>query len=318
MESSPKSSPRTIVQFLKAAAEFLARHQIPSPRLDAEVLLAFLLNLDRVQLYTQFDRPLSGDEIDQYRSLLQRRMRREPVAYLTGKKDFFGYEIRVNSSVLIPRPETERMVEFVLAWYEALDKSWRHTRIADIGTGSGCLPVAILQEIGTPEKFWLVDISTDALDTARKNLELYRLPVDGSIQMIEGDLFADIPEHSLDLILSNPPYIGIQEKSVLQPEVLHFEPVQALFAGEKGTDVLVRLLADGKKFLNDQGLMILEIGPNMSSFLQGEAQRHQWNFYRIVKDDSGKDRFLIAGAREWKEEDDEWIEKRVETLATTA
>lgn len=283
----------TVLELLRLATGYLEGKGVARPRLDAEVLLAHVLQTERIMLYVHHDRPLQPDEVAAYRTLIIRRGRREPVAYLTGEKEFYGRPFRVDPAVLIPRPETEHLIETALAFAaggQAL-RGW------DVGTGSGILAVTLAHEL--PESQWIAtDLSSGALAVARANAE--RHGVAGRIRFVEGDLFAGYePQDSWDLIVSNPPYLTAQEMAALAPEV-RCEPSLALDGGPDGLAVIRRLIQDGWRFLRPGGLLAFEIGAGQEEACRRlVAETGRYEAVQVTRDHAGHPRVvscLRAGA----------------------
>ena len=248
----------SVLKLLRWATAYFTEKGIDSPRLDAELLLAHVLGMDRVGVYVNHDRPLSGAELDRLRPLVKRRGQREPLQYLTGTTEFWSLPFVVSPDVLIPRPDTEVLVE------EALRRAGEHGRLLDIGTGSGVLAISLAHELPG----WQVaalDISQAALDVARRNAETNG--VAGRIDFLRGDL-AELPGGGYDLLIANPPYVGESEWAQLMPEVRSHEPRQALLAGEAGLACYRQLAAQAGDTLQPGGWLLVEIG-----FRQAEAVR---------------------------------------------
>jgi release factor glutamine methyltransferase len=233
---------------------------VASARLDAELLAARAFSRTRVELYTHFDQPLGDPELAAYRGLVQRRMAGESVAYILGRKEFWSLDLEVDARVLVPRPDTETLVEQALEWLKAMPASERALRVADIGTGSGALALALKKERPGDEVF-AVDISTDALDVARGNASRLGLEV----TFLQGDLVS--PLAGLDrfnMIASNPPYIPSQDIAGLSPEVRR-EPILALDGGEDGLSLVRRLASDARNVLSPGGALAMEIGAGQAA-----------------------------------------------------
>ncbi len=215
-----------IVDLLKTVSEFLDEKGIENPRLNAELLLGKVLNLNRVNLYVQFERPLSRQELDEYRELVRRRAQHEPLQYLLGETEFMGLPFKVRSGVLIPRPETEILVEETLKLKDALEKP--EPLIVDVGSGTGCIAIS-LAKYWPESKIYATDISQTALELIRENADLNR--VTGNIRIIEHDIFTqwdvNLPQ-AMDILISNPPYITLREMDRLPEEIRRFEPGMAL------------------------------------------------------------------------------------------
>lgn len=245
------NEPRTAREMLARGHEFLAQRGVEAPRREAELLVAHALGLGRLQLYLSLDRPLEQDEIVRGRELLTRRGKREPTAYLTGKREFYGREFHVGPGVLVPRPESELLVDRARALLAACPAP----RIADVGTGSGCLALTLALELPT-SRIQAVDVSARALEQARANAA--RLGAE--VEFTQGDGLTPLAGH-FDLILSNPPYVDPAERAALAPEVREHEPPEALFAPVGDNDHWVRrLLAEAPPFLTGGGYLLVELG----------------------------------------------------------
>jgi len=278
------------MELIRCTADFLAKKQIASPRLDAELLLAYLLGVERIQLYMQFDRPLSSQELSQYRQLVRRRAAREPVAYISGEKEFWSLKFKVTPQVLIPRPETEVLLETALPLCRKLPQPL----ILDLGTGSGNLAISLAKELGQAQ-LAASDLSAEALDVARENAQAHG--VAECINWYCGDLFnclGDI-KGQVDLLVSNPPYVAEDELAQLQPEVRNFEPRQALAAGSDGLDVFRKIAAQAGDWLKPRGFLCTEIGAGQADAVSKLLQT-SGDFSRIgvIKDYAGLDRVVSA------------------------
>lgn len=269
---------------------------VPSAPLAAELLLLHLLGRDRAWLYAHPEHALSSDELAQYENLLKRRADGVPVQYLTGTQEFWGLTFEVNPSVLIPRPETEHLIEVALERLSG--RRDEPLRIADVGTGSGCIAVALAREFPQAQ-IVAAEISADALEVARRNAA--RHAVSHRIGFVQTDLLqsylnADTAsERQFDLIVSNPPYVGRAEQPSLQREVVAHEPHQALFAGEHGLDVYPRLIAQAAKLLRPGGLLVVELGyglaEQVAAIISTDAA---WTRMSITNDLAGIPRVLAA------------------------
>jgi release factor glutamine methyltransferase len=240
---------------------------LASPRLDAEVLLAHVLGIDRVRLYMDMDRPLTAAELAGVRALVVRRRQREPVAYLTGQREFYRRAFEVSPAVLIPRPDTESLVERALTLF-AVDAP---ARVLDLCTGSGAIAVSLAAERPLFQVD-ATDISAEALAVARRNAQ--RHAVADRVAFQQGDLFDALPEpQRYDLIVANPPYIGAAELPELAPELQH-EPQLALLAGRDGLDVLQRLCAAVSDWIAPGAVILFEVGAGQAD-LVADALRSQ-------------------------------------------
>ncbi|HEX8195047.1 MAG TPA: peptide chain release factor N(5)-glutamine methyltransferase [Pyrinomonadaceae bacterium] len=273
-----------IADALRRAAEFLKENA--DARRDAALLLGFVLNRERAFLIANDDRDLSYEEIELFFELIERRASGEPIQYITGRQEFFGLEFEVNENVLIPRPETEILVEAAIEILREKENPY----FCDVGTGSGCIPISILANLENA-KAVAVDISSGALAVARKNAEKHR--VAERIEFYESDVFAVFQNPKFDLIVSNPPYIPNKDLPVLPREVREHEPHAALFGGAVGTEIVERLLTDAPQFLIENGYLMFEIG-----FAQGEAVKaiidgKMWRLIEIKDDLAGIPRIVI-------------------------
>lgn len=249
----------TLLKLLDWTTEFFSGKGIDNPRLDAQLLLANILEIDRVGLYLNFDRPLTSAELDIVRPLVKRRGQREPLQYLIGHTEFWSLQFEVNPAVLIPRADTEILVE------EALSRAGDQGCLLDVGTGSGAIAVSLATEL----RNWSVsglDISPEALEVAARNTDKHG--VGERVTLIQGDL-AQLPEGRYDLIVSNPPYIAHDEWDKLMPEVRDFEPRSALLAEDGGFDCYRKLTAQAMSHLNTGGWLLVEIGHRQSDVVRG-------------------------------------------------
>lgn len=285
--------PPTISLLLGKSTGFLEKKGSATPRLDAELLLAEVLGMNRVDLYVNFDRPLNGAEVDRYRKLIRRRGAGEPVAYILGRAYFRNLELKVDRRVLVPRPETEHVVEAALAWLAASDWSGAPPRVLDIGTGSGAIALAVAAE-HPGARVTGVDASADALELAAENARAAGL--DARVTFIRTDIFSDLdPVDTFDLIISNPPYIGSEEWDTLPVDVRDFEPREALDGGPGGLDHYHRIIAEAHQFLKPGGTLILEIGYRQASEVTRlliDADRY--HDLSVSKDYAGRDRVVTA------------------------
>lgn len=246
----------TLLKLLRWISGYFTEKGIGSPRLDAELLLAHQLGLDRVGLYLNYDRPLTAAELERIRPLVRRRGQREPLQYLLGSTEFWSLQLLVTPAVLVPRADTEVLVE------EALKRCAANGVMLDVGTGSGAILISLLKELPGWQGVGM-DISPAALEIARRNLVAHQLDERG--QLLAGDL-ATLPERRFELIVSNPPYIPTAQWDELMPEVRDYEPALALLGGTDGLDCYRRLTAQANACLNPDGWLLVEIGAD-----QGDA-----------------------------------------------
>ncbi|MEZ5942710.1 MAG: peptide chain release factor N(5)-glutamine methyltransferase [Planctomycetaceae bacterium] len=245
----------TVRRVLEWTIDYLKQHGSESPRLDGEILLAHARKCPRIQLYTQYDQPLSNEQRTHMRELVKRRANAEPVAYLVGHREFFSLDFLLTKDVLIPRPDTETLV------MAALDVIKQHpqSRVLDLCTGSGCIAVSLA--VNAPKaKLTAVELSPPAAEVARKNIA--RHGVSERVELLTGDLFAPVPAGSkFDVIVSNPPYITSEEMQQLDPDVRLHEPHLALEAGADGLDVIRRIVDQSRQFLTPGGSLLIELDP---------------------------------------------------------
>lgn len=249
----------TIYQALEQATQFLLQTDQADARLDAQVLLSHTLHVERNFLYAYPEHILTSEQEQQYQSLLERRSRGEPVAYLIGHKEFYGLDFQVDKRVLIPRPETELLVEAALNACRKMLDAGRTPIVADIGTGSGAIPVTLAVLEPRLPYLYACDISTDALDVAYLNCQHHH--VEDRVRLLQGDLLAPLPE-PVDILTANLPYVGTDELEELPPDVRDYEPHLALFSGPLGLDLMLRFFQQLKhsQKLKEDALLLLEIG----------------------------------------------------------
>lgn len=285
--------PWTILKLLKWTTQFFTKKNLPSPRLDAELLLSHALGLERIMLYAHFDQPLEGNELDFFRSLVKRRCAHEPIAYLTGSKGFWHIELKTDQRALIPRPDTETLVELAL---KHIPEDHSDTvRMMDVGTGTGAVALAMAHDCDHLHVL-ATDVSKDALTLAAENAKALKL--EARVRFVQSDLFASIPEgwDQLDLIVSNPPYIGTRERGDIEPNVLHFEPEEALFSGEDGLDLIKRLVPKALLHLKPKGFLFCEIGHNQGPEVKRIFEEAGFAHVRVARDLGDRPR-VVYGAR---------------------
>jgi release factor glutamine methyltransferase len=273
-----------IADALRRAAEFLKENA--DARRDAALLLGFVLNRERAFLIANDDRDLIDEEIERFFELIERRAADEPIQYITGRQEFFGLVFEVNEDVLIPRPETEILVEAAIEVLREKENPY----FCDVGTGSGCIPISILANLENA-KAVAVDISSDALAVARKNAEKHR--VSERIEFYESDVFAVFQNPKFDLIVSNPPYIPNKDLPDLPREVREHEPHAALFGGDAGTEIITQLLMDAPKFLIENSYLMFEIGFAQSDEVRAMVDLNVWQLREILPDLQGIPRIVV-------------------------
>ncbi len=273
---------------LNTAIQRLTSAQVPSPRMNAELLLMFTLGRDRAYLYGHPEHALSSEEHSRYDDALAQRSRGIPAQYITGHQEFWGMDLIVTPAVLIPRPETEHVIETLLACV-GRTLSAAKLRIIDVGTGSGCIALALAKELPQAE-IDATDISAEALEIARANAS--RLQFESRIRFHEGDLLAEMERNAFDFVVSNPPYVGESEEDSVQLEVRKFEPRHAVFAGPTGLEVIERLIPQAHEVLKPGGWLVIEISGTIAA--QVQELLASWNNVEITNDLQGIPRVAAA------------------------
>ncbi len=283
----------SVVDLLDWTTGYFQQHGIPNPRLDAEVLLGHLLKKSRLQLYLHFEMPVFQEHLTPFRELIKKRIAHTPVSYLTNRKEFMSLDFYVDERVLIPRPETEQLVETILT-----AETENFQRLLELGTGSGVIATSLAVQHAEWE-IVATDISEPALAVARKNAEIHACTA--QIKFLSGDLFEPVAaicangDAQFDWIVCNPPYIKNTERDTLRPDVRDHEPEIALFAGDDGLDVIRRLIAEAPKYLAPTGKLILEIGATQANTIQTLLEAESaYATYELFKDYAGKERIVLA------------------------
>jgi len=281
----------TIKKLLDWTTSYFEEFHIDSPRLTSEILLAKTLGLRRLDLYLQHDRPLEKQELADFKVLIKRRAAREPVAYITGEKGFFNDRFSVGKGVLIPRPDTEVLVETAMAFLKEPQWLEKQARVIELGVGSGAIIVS-LANLFPEHLYWGSDLSVQALKTASANA---RVIGDVPIAFFRGFWMAAVtPGAGFDLILSNPPYIPRRDIDTLEPEIKDHEPVLALDGGPDGLDAIRIILAQAGDRLNSGGRAILEMGFDQKAGMTELANTFPWiSHLEFVKDLAGHDRLAV-------------------------
>jgi release factor glutamine methyltransferase len=262
---------RTVGEVLQASARWLQERGGESPRVDSQVLLAHVLGVSRMELLVQMDRPLSEPERAPLRDLLRRRAQGEPVAYLLGRRGFWSLELEVTPAVLIPRPETETLVEAVVRGFAG--RRTEPLRVVDVGTGSGAIGLALAMEFPAAQVVGM-DVSADALEVARRNATACGLG--DRFHTVRGDLLEPLLRRGsrVDLVVSNPPYVANGDTTHLADSVRRWEPHLALFGGEDGLDVYRRLIPQAAEVLEGQGVLAMECGIHQADVLRTMVGEH--------------------------------------------
>ena len=270
---------------LTSAITRLTDASIGSPRMNAEVLLMFILDADRAYLYAHPERELTSEETTRYEQVISQRSRGVPAQYITGHQEFWGMDFIVSPAVLIPRPETEQLIETVLPLARATEKP----RIVDVGTGSGCIALALAKELVNAE-IHATDISPDALEIAEANAARHQLG--DRIKFHDTDLLQGLLSGDFDFVVSNPPYVGQSEADQVQLEVRKFEPRNAVFAGPTGVEVIARLIPQADAALKPGGWLVMEISGTIAENVRPLLMA--WTNTRILNDLQGIPRVASA------------------------
>ena len=288
---------KKLLEVLRLAEKYLEEHGVESPRLTSERLLAAVLNIERLELYLQFDRPLEENELALFRESVRRRSGGEPLQYVLGGTDFRNITLRVGPGVLIPRPETEQLVGLVLDRMDGLCAgSTSQLRVLDLCTGSGAVALALAAE---RENLWCVmtELTSEATAWARINLNANREKLKSPVALVRADLLGALSTRNpFDIVVSNPPYVSENEMAALPMEVREHEPHCALTAGAQGLDIVSRIVDEAAGYLRSGGLLAMEIGETQQSgieeFLLGLAPG-TYGKPEFHHDLAGKTRFVI-------------------------
>jgi release factor glutamine methyltransferase len=275
----------TVRELLGPARDYLDGKGVPSARLDAEYLIAHVLGIERLELYLDHDRPLEPAEVARLRELVRRRGRREPLAYVLGSWGFYGLELRCDARALVPRPETEVLVERSLALLAGSDAP----RVVDVGTGTGAIALALAARLPAAS-VTAVDISPDALALAAENAALNDL--EDRVELLEGDLLAPVAGRRFDLVASNPPYVAPGQE--VDAEVAGYEPALAVYAEDGGRAILDRLAADARASLAPGGHLIAEVADGLAPWLVARVTELGYEDAEVTRDLRGVERVVAA------------------------
>lgn len=277
---------KTILEIITLSADYLQKKGIPNFRRQAEDLVADALSIKRLDLYLRFEQPLSDEELERCRQYLQRRSAREPQQYIRGLVDFFDCQFRVTPAVLIPRQETEILVDTIAKTLK--DNVLEGKTLLDLCCGSGCIGISLKNRF--PElRVLLSDISPDALVVAKDNAERN----EARVEFLQGDLFTPLKEQKIDFLVCNPPYLTTKEFDDADPEVNLHEPRQALVGGDSGLEFYERLAREAKGFLNRGAKVWLELGTTQGSDVKEIFESQGWINPKVEKDWAGHDRFFF-------------------------
>jgi len=298
VDPPPPGTPWTVLRLLRWSTQYLEGKGISEVRLDVEHLLAHALKMGRLDLYLHFDRPLSEEELARFKPLFRQRAERRPLQYILGRAAFRELDLQVDERVLIPRPETEELVEAVLNRV----REWGREGLEalDVGTGSGAIALSLALE-GPFRRVTATDLSGEALSLAQENAE--RLGLVGRVRFLQGDLLQALEEGEVvDVLVSNPPYIGSSEMGSLPPEVRDWEPQMALEAEEDGLGLIWRLIEESPRVLRPGGLLALEVGAGQGRAVVDRIRaREGWEGGVVLRDLAGKDRIVLAARRQEEE-----------------
>ncbi len=279
-----------VLEAIQKSADFLGKKNVDAPRLQAELLLAHLLNMPRLKLYLNFERALTAPETDTLRELIKRRGQREPLQHIVGSTSFCGLDMTVNRHALIPRPETEMLAE--MGWNFLSTLNSQLSTALDFGTGTGCIAIALAVKCPSAQ-ITALDVSPDALALAKANAERHQ--VASRMEFLLGDGFAALSTPRLfDLIVSNPPYIASAEIATLDPEVRDFDPRGALDGGTDGLDFYRRLAKQAAAFLKLGGKIMVEFGDGQAPEIKSLFESEKWIVEAVQEDYSHRARILVA------------------------
>ncbi len=295
-----KSNDWSIIKILAWTESYFKDHSIDSPRLTAEMLLAYCLGIKRLDLYLQHDRPLQKNELSDFKALIKRRIQNEPVAYIIGEKGFFDSDFKVASGVLIPRPDTEIIVEQALKVLNTCKGDFKPKTVLELGTGSGAIIIS-LAKAAPNHLYFASDISVAALAIAKKNAEIIlSRKIKDSIVFFTGDWFSSLKkvlrfdpvfDQKFDLIISNPPYIPSRDIQNLQPEIRLFEPMLALDGGRDGFDSFRFILNKAHHYLVPGGTILLEMGFDQKEGIKNISKQYpEYQSIEFIRDLAGHNR----------------------------
>ena len=280
-----------VLRLLQWTTAYLERHGSDSPRLDAEVLLAHVLCWPRIELYARYDYQPDEEQRATFRELVRRRAAGMPVAYLVGEKEFFSLPFQVSPAVLIPRPETEFVLTALLDLVKQRGQQQERLRIADVGTGSGCLAVCAARHLPQAQ-VTAIDVSSQALQIAEENARRHQ--VAERIRFVQGNLLEPVAQERFHYVMSNPPYLTEAELAQAPVEVRQYEPAVALVAGATGTEVIAPLVEQAARCLFAQGALVCEISPMIHQRVLGLFEPELWSRVETVSDLAGHPRVVVA------------------------
>ncbi len=283
----------TIRKLLEWTTEYFKKAEIDEPLLCAQLLLSKVMKCSKVDLYLRFEETVSQSQRDEFRELVKRAYQKEPIAYILGEKEFFSLTLIVNRSVLIPRPETELLVQWVIRKIRQDFQDSSCLEILDLGTGSGCIAIALAKNLSVDVQITAIDISDDAIEIARQNCIANN--VDDKITIVKSDLFENInPDSEFDFIVSNPPYVTKDDYQNLPKHIKEYEPREALLAGADGLDVIKKIIEQSPKYLKDQGWLVFEMGYNQKEAVEKLLKEKKYENVDFEKDDYNIPRIAIG------------------------
>lgn len=279
----------TILKLIELSTDYLSKKGIDSPRTNAEYLLAHVLNCSRMDLYLKFDQPLTEEETSEYRELIKRRGQREPLQYILGTVEFYGLEFKVDRNVLIPRNETELLVEEIIKF--AKDK--KNLKVLDIGTGSGNIAISLMKNLNDIE-IDAIDISQKAIDVANYNAKTLGLDGRISFESIDINAAKTSLDKKYDIVVSNPPYISEKDYQSLEPELLNYEPKEALTDELDGLSYYNLICSKASELIIKGGRIFFELGISQSSAVNSFMEINNFKDIRIIKDYQNIDRIITG------------------------
>ena len=295
MSDNKKNKVWTIKKVLFWTSDYFKKHNIDSPKFNAEMIMSKILNLSRVKLYLHYDEVLPAKKLAQIKKFIKKRADHYPLQYLLGETEFYGHKIYVNEGVLIPRPETEVLVDAVVTYLKNSDK--RNCNILDLGTGTGVIPISIhkyFEDKDCDINFTVTDVLSASLKNAERNFQKYDM---NNVKLIESDLLEKV-DAIFDIITSNPPYIAEEDWDDLPLVIKDHEPKQALLAGERGLKYYKSILSKSRDYLKDDARVFLEIGAEQAEYVMQLADKHSFEVLGINKDFNDRDRVMILKMKE--------------------
>ncbi|MGM0509230.1 MAG: peptide chain release factor N(5)-glutamine methyltransferase [Fusobacteriota bacterium] len=276
-----------LIDILKWSTDYLKKNEVPNPRIDAEYLIADVLDVKRLELYLNYEKPLSKEERENIKEKLKKRgPKRIPLQHILGYEEFYGYKFKVNNQVLIPRPETEILVENCLKKL----KDIKDPIVLDIGTGSGAIAISIAKE-RDDSKILAVDIKEEALNVARQNAKINEVE---NVKFQKSDVFEDVKFNKFNMIISNPPYIPEAEYDNLMPEVKNYEPISALKADDEGLYFYKKISKLAENYLIEGGFLVFEVGHNQAKKVREIMKKYGYKKIKIIKDYSNIERVVLG------------------------